>query len=65
MSNPEYEIRVATEPDMNGGYFARVYLGGQWLDSMYDADRDKVIGQAREYVRWHRDRDDTFEVVEL
>jgi hypothetical protein len=62
-TEPMYELRADNTPDIDGGYFCRVYLNGSLIGCSYRQDRDEAIAKSRAFVAWHRDRDTSYEVI--
>lgn len=59
------ELRVTTEPDEDGDFWARVYVDGLWARSFRDGDRVLAIEQARTWAEWRRSHSEQVETIDL
>ena len=65
-----YQLIVSNGVDVDGHYEGTVRHDDEnhaprTIKVFYDIDRENLIARARQFVAWHRSRDESVEAIEL
>jgi len=64
-SDTMYQVIVSNDVDEDGDFKAEVLVNAKTSKVFFSKDREVLIGKARQWVAWHRNHDESVEMIDL